>query len=110
MAFQMESAVRDYYFTTQRPSTIAAAAIMNAIDQVNDHDYEYLTITLLPILKEFDFDLSPYLLKARDRLHRLVNDHEQSVVTMLETKAEIPSPRSYYDVCSDDDSCATVYS
>ena len=31
VAFQVETAIQDYYFATQRPSTLAAAAILNGI-------------------------------------------------------------------------------
>lgn len=34
--YQLEQAVRDYYFVTERPSTVAMAAIFNAIGLVED--------------------------------------------------------------------------
>jgi len=77
VAFQTESAVRDHYFTTLRPSTTAIAAIMNAIEQVNDRDYEHLTTALLRVLKEFAFESTFALLEAREQLNCLANEHEE---------------------------------
>ena len=50
VVFQTENAVQDYYFMTKRPSTIAIAAIINAIEQVNDQDYKYFMMSLLRVL------------------------------------------------------------
>jgi len=91
VAFQTENAVRDYYFTTQRPSTIATAAIINAIEQVNDQDYEYLMIALLGVLKDFAFDSYPVLLEARDQLNCLVNEKDESGVVMVSVTTGVPT-------------------
>mmetsp|Transcript_23712 Transcript_23712/g.42919 ORF Transcript_23712/g.42919 Transcript_23712/m.42919 type:complete len:322 (+) Transcript_23712:54-1019(+) len=78
LAYQTESSVRDYYFTTQRPSTTAIAGIINAIEQVKNHrDYTCLTTALLRVLKEFAFDASSVLLVARCRLNRLMDEHDK---------------------------------
>ena len=113
VAFQTESAVRDYYFTTQRPSTTAIAAIMNAIEQVNDHDYEHLTTALLRVLKEFAFDSTLALLEAREQLHCLVNEHEEDAYDNDDTISETtvmasPRPLSALPARSSDASCATL--
>mmetsp|Transcript_28432 Transcript_28432/g.61072 ORF Transcript_28432/g.61072 Transcript_28432/m.61072 type:complete len:338 (+) Transcript_28432:87-1100(+) len=119
VAFQTESAVRDYFFTTQRPSTTAIAAIMNAIEQVNDHAYEHLTTALLRVLREFAFDSTLALLEAREQLHCLVNEHEEDPYdndynddhddTISETTV-MASPRSLsaLPAGSSDASCASV--
>jgi hypothetical protein len=75
VAHQTENAVRDYYFVTQRSSTIAIAAIMNAIQSVSTtlRDSEYLMEALVSILKEFSFDSSAVLLEVRHRLLRLMS-------------------------------------
>eukprot|EP00578_Thalassiosira_sp_NH16_P008883 CAMPEP_0181106704 /NCGR_PEP_ID=MMETSP1071-20121207/16671_1 /TAXON_ID=35127 /ORGANISM="Thalassiosira sp., Strain NH16" /LENGTH=222 /DNA_ID=CAMNT_0023190123 /DNA_START=295 /DNA_END=960 /DNA_ORIENTATION=- len=78
IAFAVENSVREYYFVTQRPSTVAIAAILNVIEQVGDHDYKLLILSLLPILQDFDFEPSFVLKKAMDKLLCMTNseDHE----------------------------------
>lgn len=122
VAYQTENSVRDYYFTTQRPSTIAAAAILNAIERVNSHDYGLLMMVLSSALREFDFDSPLAIEDARSQLLRLMDENEESecgsdemsqstVCPILEVSVAIMmSPESDYAACisSDDDSCATV--
>mmetsp|Transcript_4127 Transcript_4127/g.9267 ORF Transcript_4127/g.9267 Transcript_4127/m.9267 type:complete len:426 (+) Transcript_4127:47-1324(+) len=77
LAYQAENAVREYCFTTHRYSTVAAAAILNAIEQVNDTKYyEVLMQALISITKEFDFDSPHLLLYVRNRLRRLMEDND----------------------------------
>ncbi|KAL7531464.1 hypothetical protein ACHAXR_004059 [Thalassiosira sp. AJA248-18] len=96
MKFQAESAVREYYFMTQRPSTIAMAAIVNSIEQVNDLEYGHLSMALSRILEEFDFDHPRLILKTTDQLHRLmcyVDAARPSLVGELLKRKAIPMPR-----------------
>lgn len=76
VAFQTENAVRDSYFATQLPSTISAAAIMNAIELVCDQDCEYLTKSLICVIGRFPFESHAILLGARNRLLHLANEEE----------------------------------
>jgi hypothetical protein len=55
MKYQTEHAVRDYYFTTQRPSTIALAAIMNASSELDFKLRQEITEALGSIFAEADF-------------------------------------------------------
>ena len=77
VVFQTENAVRDYYFTTQQTSTIAVVSLLNAIEQVNNHEYEHLMHALALALSAFGFESYSVLLKARDKLHYLVNKSEE---------------------------------
>ena len=92
MAYQTEMSVRDYYFTTKRPSTIAAAAIMNAIEQVSDHDYKLLMMALRDVLKELEFDSPIVLLEARDKLHHLMKENEEIDCDSLDVSETTRSP------------------
>lgn len=74
--FETENAVRDYYFTIRRPSTIAVAAIVNAIERADDQHYELLMIHLIEILRAFNFDPPSVLLETCERLHTLMADNE----------------------------------
>ncbi len=50
--YQAEHAVRDYFFVTQRPSTVAIAAILNAINLVEEaHDHQALSTSLLVFIE-----------------------------------------------------------
>jgi len=65
--FQTEYAVRDYYFATRRPSTVALAAIFNTLDQVDQQDRQAILHALLFVINE-EFDSPRDLLAARNRL------------------------------------------
>jgi len=73
---QTENAVRDCYFTTERPSTVAVAAIMNAIESVCDWDPEYLTEALMCVVGRFPFETHAVFLRARNRLLHLASEEE----------------------------------
>ena len=58
--YQVEHAVRDYYFSLIRPSTVAMAAILNALDQVDLEACRYILEALLSsqlvMLNDFSVD------------------------------------------------------
>ncbi|KAL7536781.1 hypothetical protein ACHAXR_008611 [Thalassiosira sp. AJA248-18] len=72
VAFQVENSIRYHYFTTQRPSTIAVAALLNAIEHVKDKYSEDIIRSLVPILKQFDFDSPLVVLATKEQLHSLI--------------------------------------
>lgn len=81
--YQCEVAVRDYRFVTQRPSTVALAAIFNALDQVGRRDRQAMLHALLIIMqKNKDFDHPEDLLAAKKSLTSLLND--DATVTVSE--------------------------
>lgn len=87
VAFQTEVSIQEHYFMTQRPSTIAIAASLNAIEQVNDDDYVNLITALTSILREHNFDSSHIIGKVQDKLQSLVDDNSKgddciSIVTL----------------------------
>ena len=72
MKYLTELAVQDYYFSTQRASTTALAAIFNAIsDTSTEERREVLRAFLRVIVECFDFDDSEHIIAARRRLHLL---------------------------------------
>jgi hypothetical protein len=74
MKYQTEHAVRDYYFATQRTSTIAIAAVLNAVQGISSTEkrQEMLGALLVRIMDCFDFDHSSVISAAKNRLQRLV--------------------------------------
>ncbi len=73
MKYLTELAVRDYYFSTQRTSTIALAAIFNVIrDAATIESQELLGSYLRVIMECFDFDYPLQLAAARRRLDSLI--------------------------------------
>jgi hypothetical protein len=71
MEYQTELAVRDYYFSTQRPSTIAMAAISNAIESITSKAHEEMLKTCLSGIYEcFGYDHPVHFNAARRRLQR----------------------------------------
>jgi hypothetical protein len=65
-------AVRDYYFSTQRTSTIALAAIFNVISDTSTKERRELLGAFLRVIMDcFDFDHSKYIAAARTRLQSL---------------------------------------
>ena len=97
--FQTEHAVRDYYFAMQRPSTVALAAIFNALGRVESEDRENILSALLFVMKDFDFAPANSLFDARNRLSFLVdgNDAEDADVTETTRKLESCSTRDESD-------------
>ena len=77
-AFQIGNAVRDYCFTTRRPSTVAAAAIRNVIENLGHQEREHLVASLRHVLAAQPFESDDILLEARDRLLRLVAGDEDA--------------------------------
>ncbi len=77
--YQAEYAVKDYYFVTQRPSTVAIAAILNSIDQV-DKKHESLDAVraVLSVMKSADFESMDVILTTRNKLHTLIYGNEHS--------------------------------
>lgn len=74
MAVQSQSAVRDYFFTTQRSSTIAAISFLNAMEQVNDVEYKtFMRAFISSVLRKFEFEDASTLLYSRHRLRSLVD-------------------------------------
>ena len=76
MKYQTEMAVRDYYFSTQRPSTIALASIYNAIESISsktDQEMRMMLNTfLLRIVGCFEYGESMHINAARRRLQQLL--------------------------------------
>ena len=69
MNYQTEVSVRDYYFSTQRPSTIAMAAISNAIESITSKAHEEKLKTCLSgILQCYGFDHDDLVAAAKRRL------------------------------------------
>lgn len=95
--FQTEYAVRDYYFTTQRRSTIALAAIFNTLDQIGENDRRAVLRALFCNIagRNLEFDLNIVLVIARTKLQGLVEgndaiaeDVEGSVSTVVASSAD----------------------
>ena len=96
MKYLTELAVRDYYFSTQRKSTIALAAIFNVISDMSTKErQELLGAFLRVIMGCFDFDDSKQIAAARARL---------SLLTKPETvlQEEDVDERSLYKQSLDD--------
>lgn len=69
MNYQTEVSVRDYYFSTQRPSTIAMAAISNTIESIGTEAHKGMLVTCLSgILECYGFDQDDLVAVAQRRL------------------------------------------
>ena len=109
VAYQIQNSIREYYFTSQRPSTIATAAILNVIYQVvEDQDCKTLILALVYVLQEFveKLDSSHRVREVMDRLQSIVNNEDSSEddisITTLPAEAnspEISSTVSLATVC-----------
>ena len=77
VAFQTGNYVQDYYFTTQRLITIAAATIMNAVESVCNLNCKHHTEALIYVVEKFPFESYAVLLRARNRLLCLINEKEE---------------------------------
>ena len=68
-----ELAVRDYYFSTQRASTIAMAAILNVVHDTTSRLEGMLDPFLRLIMESFEFDRPMQIAAARKRLRYLAD-------------------------------------
>jgi len=73
--YQAEYAVRDYYFVTQRPSSVAMAAIFNTLELLDKQNAQAVVRSLLSIMDE-EFDSLEIILDTKSRLHNLVYGQE----------------------------------
>jgi len=83
--FQADHAVGEYYFTTQFPSTIAMAAILNAFDEITGSDLEFMLHAFPSVLSNHVTSLTD-LLDTKSRLRDVAGrDYDTSVSdTMVE--------------------------
>ena len=65
---QTEHAVRDYYFSTQRPSTIALAAIFNAVECIAPNYQNAVGACVRRIVETYEFDQESIITMSRNRL------------------------------------------
>ena len=106
VSFQTENAVRDYYFATQRPSTVAAAAIMNVFECIDDKDGECLMESLICFLRTHSFEPFDVVLEAKHRLFQLLNEEEveaDDAISILEMSAGEPlSEEQWWNVSGEE--------
>jgi hypothetical protein len=81
MQYLTELAVRDYYFSTQRASTIALAAILNIISDSSTKERRKVLGAFLRVITEcFDFDGSEQITAARRRFSLAMPDTEEDEI------------------------------
>jgi len=90
MKYLTELAVRDYYFTTLRASTIALATIFNAIGQIRGHEGQELLEAFMYIVECFDFDDLMLAVTASKRLHLLIQEKKHD----FDTEEMMDAPES----------------
>ena len=75
MKYLIELTVLDYYFSTQRTSTVALAAIYNATCSISSKEHqELLRSSLSVIMERFDFDHPKKISEVRRKLLSLIQD------------------------------------
>jgi hypothetical protein len=90
MKYLTELAVRDYYFSTQRTSTIALAAVFNVISDMRTKGHQGLLGAFLSVIMEcFDFDHPKQIFAVRIRLQSLLDKQEPETVLDEEDEDEI---------------------
>eukprot|EP00985_Skeletonema_marinoi_P035080 scaffold45572_cov168-Skeletonema_marinoi.AAC.4 len=81
MKYLIELAVRDYYLSTQRTSTVALAAILNGISNTSTREVQELLGAFLRVTMEcFDFDHSKEIDAARSRLQSLTKPETETLM------------------------------
>ncbi len=111
MKYLTELAVEDYYFSTQRTSTTALAAIFNVISDTSTKERLEVLAFLRIIIKRFDFDDSEQIIAARRKLHSLtkpgteadeIMDDERSLEVSVVTVKASNSSSSHQTTDLDD--------
>ena len=110
--YQTEIAVGDYYFVTQRPSTVAMAAIINALDSVSRHDRQVVLKAMLGIFDQ-DFDSPQKMNAAKNRMMMSlaqgnISGDEDSTVMSEGDDELIPSSNKELDLSAPSRSPKTV--
>jgi hypothetical protein len=75
VGYQAEHAVRDYYFVTQRPSTVAMAAILNTLELFDEQNGQAYARSLHSVMND-EFDSLEIILATKNRLYSLVYEQE----------------------------------
>ena len=88
VGFQTEYALSDFYFSTQRPSTTALAAILNALDQVDSQDCQDVLHAFL-FVNDNNFATVHDLFVAKERLKHLADSDGpmEEEVSVFETSS-----------------------
>eukprot|EP00986_Skeletonema_menzelii_P006028 scaffold2273_cov72-Skeletonema_menzelii.AAC.9 len=85
MKYLIELTVLDYYFSTQRTSTVALAAIYEAIAVIASKQHQELLRTSLNVIMErFDFDHSKKITELRRKLHPIIQDDDADECSLEE--------------------------
>ena len=73
--YQNECTVFDYYFSTQRPSTVAVASIISSLEQVqiSEQDHKALRLALVMVTTAHAFAQPTELMDAKNKMQCLVN-------------------------------------
>ena len=75
MTYLSEVAVREYYFSTERSSTVALSATLIAICSTGTHQRRQLLEAFSRVIMEtFDFDHPSQIAEVKTRLHSLIKD------------------------------------
>ena len=103
MIYQIEYAVRDYYFCTQRASTIALAAICNAVikdgKQMSIHEHRVFLEALPRIKESFNFDSTEVIVAACKRL-QVLRLRQENVEEADDVVPEASSTSEYTEIKS----------
>jgi hypothetical protein len=73
--YQNECTVFDYYFSRQRPSTVAVASIINSLEQVqiSEQDHRALRVALVMVTTAHDIAQPTELMDSKNKLKYLIN-------------------------------------
>ena len=89
MTYLSELAVRDYYLSMQRSSTVALAAIFNAIGRIRGREGQELLLAFLCIAKQFDFDKPEVIEESSKKLLRQLKE-ENPLAIQEEMCLQVP--------------------
>lgn len=92
MKYLAELAVRDYYFSTHRASTLALATIFNAIGRIRGKERQELLKASLCILECLDFDEAKIVLMVTKKLHQQLEQEDQD--HEIEGLMDTPEPEA----------------
>ena len=110
--YQVEYALRDYAFSVfERPSTIALAAILNSLDQVDRHERSTVLRTLLLVM-DANFASSKRVYNVKQRLTRFVENNDTNcpsscASTSAAANQDSSSSRISVEIASSNTSTAT---
>mmetsp|Transcript_24771 Transcript_24771/g.59733 ORF Transcript_24771/g.59733 Transcript_24771/m.59733 type:complete len:315 (+) Transcript_24771:140-1084(+) len=105
--YQTEYSLREYYFATKRPSTVAMAAIFNALDLIGEQDREAVLRALLLVMNDEFESIEDFLLARNVLLSVVIDDGSTEEDTIAPHDCETSRTPDSFSLGGEGNYCVT---